>query len=106
MDGGVTLSRELITVAGVIVTAILTWLGTRLVGKAALENAVTATIKEVLEQLRTELRVALKERDTARQERDDARAVAKVQEERIEELVHTIAALELRIASATLPRVL
>jgi predicted aminopeptidase len=90
--------------AGVIGTAALAWLGQRLVGKAAIQSAValtyekqTATFKELLDQLRQELRVALNERDEARQQASERAA-------QIEELRRTISALELRIAQAVLPR--
>lgn len=82
---------------GVVVTAVLGWLGTRLLGKPAIETAIRDTFKELLDQLRHELRMAIKERDEARDEASDLRA-------RVEELQATIAALELRVARASLPR--
>lgn len=88
------------TTVGVLASlagAVLAWLGARLVGKAALENALTATAKELLEQLRTELRMALRERDTARADNVELRS-------RIEEMERTIDALELRVAGSFLPR--
>lgn len=84
-------------VAGVLGTALLGWLGQRLVGRAALEQAMRDTFKELLSQLRQELKVALTERDKARDENVELQAT-------IEELRTTISALELRVAGAVLPR--
>lgn len=83
--------------AGVLGTAVLAWLGQRLVGKAAIQTAINASFKEVMDQLRQELRVAI-------QERDAARAQAAERQAQIEELRATISALELRVAAAPLPR--
>lgn len=75
---------------GVIATAVLGWLGTRLLGKPAIETAIRETFKELLDQLRHELRMAIRERDEARAESAERQAT-------IEELRHTISALELRL---------
>lgn len=78
--------------AGALGTAALAWLGQRLVGKAAIQEAINASFHELMDQLRRELRVALKERD-------EARAKAAECEARIEELTATISALEVRVAA-------
>ncbi|QNH91689.1 hypothetical protein SR18_gp038c [Caulobacter phage SR18] len=72
--------------AGVLGTGFLAWLGQRLVGKAAIQTAVNQGFKELMEQMRQELKVALRERDDARAECDTHQAT-------IEELRRTIAAL-------------
>jgi BMFP domain-containing protein YqiC len=71
-------------------TAALAWLGNRLVGKAAIQTAINASFKDLMDQLRQELRVALRERDTARDE--------------VEALKKVIDALEARLTAANQPR--
>lgn len=84
--------------AGALGTAALAWLGQRLVGKAAIQEAINKSFHELMDQLRQELRVAIRERDEARRHLAEAEA-------RVEELTATISALEVRIASCTvLPR--
>lgn len=75
---------------GVVATAALAWLGNRLVGKAAIQTAINASFKDLMDQLRQELRVALRERDTARDE--------------VEALKKVIDALEARLTAANQPR--
>lgn len=96
VDGSIVHDPASAGLLGAAITAALAWLGQRVIGKAALETALTATAKELLDQLRTELKVALRERDAARAESADLRT-------HIEELEKTISALELRVGS-TLPR--
>jgi len=50
--------------AGVLGTGALAWLGNRLVGKAAIQTAINASFHEVMNQMRTELKAALNQRDT------------------------------------------
>lgn len=75
---------------GVLGTALLGWLGQRMVGKAAIQEAINASFREVMDQLRRELKVALKERD-------EARAKNTEHEAHIEELQRTISVLEQRV---------
>lgn len=49
--------------AGAIGTGALAWLGNRLVGKAAIQTAINASFHEVMDQMRTELKAALRQRD-------------------------------------------
>jgi hypothetical protein len=45
---------------GAIVTAGLAWLGNRMLGKAAIQAAVNAGFKELMDQMRLELKAALR----------------------------------------------
>lgn len=65
-DGNLPPDTVMVGVASSLVTAVLAWLGNRLVGKAAIQTAVTGAFKEVMDQMRQELRIALRERDEAR----------------------------------------
>lgn len=56
--------------AGVIGTGALAWLGNRLVGKAAIQTAINASFHEVMDQMRTELKAALRQRDALELEID------------------------------------
>lgn len=69
-------------VLATVVTAGLAWLGQRLVGKAAIQEAINRSFHELMEQLRAELRVALNERDVARATVDELRATIAVLEAR------------------------
>lgn len=73
------------TVTAVTVAA-LAWLGQRLVGKAAIQEAINKGFHELLEQLRQELRVALTERDAARGTVEELRATIGVLEARLRTL--------------------
>lgn len=64
--GGFSLDAPTAAAASSIGTALLVWLGNRLVGKAAIQTAINASFKELMDQMRTELREALHERDEAR----------------------------------------
>jgi hypothetical protein len=72
-DGGLHLDPVAVGIGSSLGTALLAWLGQRLVGKAAIQTAVsqtyasqTAIFKELLDQLRIELKEAAAELHTAR----------------------------------------
>lgn len=78
--------------AGVLGTGFLAWLGQRLVGKAAIQTAVNQGFKDLMDQMRQELKAAIGERDEARRE-------CAAHEATIEELRRTIHALEAQAAA-------
>lgn len=55
-DGGIQLDATTGALAGSIGTALLAWLGNRLVGKAAIQTAINAAFKESMDQMRLDLR--------------------------------------------------
>jgi hypothetical protein len=67
-DGGFNIDPATAAIGSSIGTAFLAWLGNRLVGKAAIQTAINASFKELMDQMRQELKDALTERDEARGE--------------------------------------
>ena len=74
-DGNFSIDAPTAAIASAAVTSFLAWLGNRLVGHAAIRTAVSVEFKEqivgfkeLLEQYRQALKVALAERDEARAE--------------------------------------
>lgn len=61
-----------------LVSAFLTWLGQAAVNRATVETAINNTVKELLEQLRQELRVAIRERDDARSDEEEIRRTLRI----------------------------
>ena len=64
--GNFSLDAPTAAAASSVGTAFLVWLGNRLVGKAAIQTAINASFKELMDQMRKELKDALSERDDAR----------------------------------------
>ena len=74
-DGNFGIDAPTAAIASAAVTGFLAWLGNRLVGRAAIRTAVAvefkeqiAGFKELLEQYRQALKLAVTERDEARAE--------------------------------------
>jgi hypothetical protein len=65
-DGNYTPDPAVIGVGSALGTAFLAWLGNRLVGKAAIQTAINSSFKELMDQLRQELKETAAERDAAR----------------------------------------
>lgn len=84
-------------IGSAVITGGLAWLGQRLVGKAAIQEAVNEGFRDLIGSLRQELRVAYRERDHARSENTELKL-------KIEELERLVDALELRVAGSVLPR--